>query len=369
MTKTTEKMEVIEVAVPGRAYPIYIGRHLLGASDPLIRHVHGRQVAIISDSNVAPLFEPPLQNTLGGYHVLSVVIPAGEQYKNLNSAETIYKQLLERKFNRDTTIIAVGGGMIGDLCGFVASTYQRGVPFIQVPTTLLAQVDASVGGKTAVNHSLGKNMIGTFYQPQCVIVDIAALASLPAREYRSGIAEIIKYGLIADKNFFEYLEENAEQLCERDTETLRYAIRSSCLNKANIVVADETDRGKRMLLNFGHTFAHAIETAQNYTQLLHGEAVAIGMRLATQLSCELGYVDKTVLERVINILDTVGLPTDIPDGVAPNELMVLMARDKKVADNTLQLVLLEELGRATLTPGPDRKKLGDFLARSASIKG
>lgn len=258
-------------------------------------------------------------------------------------------------------MIAVGGGVVGDLCGFVAATYQRGVSFIQMPTSLLAQVDASIGGKTAVNHPLGKNMIGAFHQPKCVIVDIAALASLPDREYRAGIAEVIKYGLIMDKGFFEYLEEHMGALRERDSNILRYAVETACACKARIVAADEVEHGQRALLNLGHTFGHAIETAQQYKHLLHGEAVAIGMRLAAQLSHQLGYIDKQALERVINLVDAAGLPFNLPDNVSPQQLTALMSKDKKVAKGTLRLVLLKALGKAVLEDAPKATMLEDLL--------
>ena len=322
---------------------------------------------MISDSNVAPLFEPPLQKTLADYTLLSIVLSAGETYKTLETAETIYRKLLENGFNRDATLIAVGGGVVGDICGFVASTYQRGVPFIQMPTTLLSQVDASVGGKTAVNHLLGKNMIGTFYQPQCVIIDIAALASLPDREYKAGIAEVIKYGLIMDKNFFAYLEKHMDRILERDVATMQYVVQTACECKAEIVVQDEKDKGQRALLNFGHSFAHAIETAQTYKGLLHGEAVSVGMRMATQLSRQLGYIDAQVEERIVKILNFAGLPLDVPDGINPQQLHALMGQDKKMAQGKLRLVLLKSLGEAVLEEAPSLKTMDAFLEKAMSV--
>lgn len=362
-----QPLTIVRVPLAEHNYPIYIGHHIFGNTEPLTQHVRGKQVAIISDTNVAPLFQPPLKKALEGYTLLNVVLATGEEYKTLDTAEIIYRQLLENNFNRDATLIAVGGGVIGDLCGFVAATYQRGIPFIQMPTTLLAQVDASVGGKTAVNHALGKNMIGAFYQPQCVITDIAALASLPGREYISGIAEIIKYGLIMDKNFFVYLEEHAQALYERDADVLHYVIKTSCQCKASIVAQDAMEHGRRAILNFGHSFAHAIETAQEYKGLLHGESVSVGMRLATQLSEQLGYTDARTTERVINILRATGLPLNIPEGIDLQQLGTIIKQDKKVASGQLRLVLLKSLGKAVLEQAPSTKDLDSFLRNNAVI--
>jgi 3-dehydroquinate synthase len=359
MTQT--QPSTIQVSTPTSSYPIYIGNHMFDQLGPLEQHLNGQQVAIISDTNVAPLFEPPLKQILSDYTPLSIVLEADEKHKNLATVETIYRKLLENQFHRDATLIAVGGGVVGDICGFVASTYQRGISFIQMPTTLLSQVDASVGGKTGVNHALGKNMIGTFYQPQCVIIDIAALASLPDREYKAGIAEIIKYGLIMDDAFLEDLEQHMDALLDRDVDMMHRVVHKACECKAQIVMQDEKEKGPRALLNFGHSFAHAIETAQTYKGLLHGEAVSVGMRIATQLSCELGYVDAAASKRVTDILRAAGLPLDVPKGISSEQMIALMRQDKKVADGKIRLVLLKKIGEAILEEAPSPRMMDAFL--------
>lgn len=350
----------VTVRLGKRSYPIYIGNHILDQAQPLQQHIKAQQVALITDENVAPLFLPPLRKILKDYKLLTITLASGEQYKNLESAETIYKQLLENRFNRDATLIAVGGGVIGDITGFVAATYQRGVPFVQIPTTLLAQVDASVGGKTAVNHPLGKNMIGAFHQPQCVIIDIASLASLPEREYVSGIAEIIKYGIIRDSKLFQYLEQHIQDLISRSPEVLYDVIRASCLCKAAIVAKDEKEQGERALLNFGHSFAHAIETAMDYT-LLHGEAVAIGMALATSVSAQLKRIDNSDAQRINNLIAATGLAIQIPKQLNYKQIIELMKIDKKISAGILKLVLVKSIGEAYQEAAPDDLILEQLL--------
>jgi len=277
-------METLNVELKERSYPIFIGTGILGQAELIRPYIHGRQVMIVTNETIAPLYLELCKAALNDFQVESVILPDGEQYKNLDTLNSIFDALLTHRFNRHATLIALGGGVIGDITGFAASAYQRGIPFIQIPTTLLAQVDSSVGGKTAVNHPLGKNMIGAFYQPQCVIADIKTLNTLEDRQLKSGIAEVIKYGLINDPEFFSWLETNMDKLLQRDHEALTYAIKRSCQDKADIVSMDETEQGVRALLNLGHTFGHAIETGMGYGQWLHGEGVAAGICMAAHLS-------------------------------------------------------------------------------------
>ncbi|HEY7885092.1 MAG TPA: 3-dehydroquinate synthase, partial [Cellvibrionaceae bacterium] len=277
-------MKTLKVELGERSYPIYIGEQLLEDKTLLTQHIQGRQVCIVTNKTVAPLYHEKLLASLSDYDVTTVALPDGEQYKNLDTLNLIFDQLLSARHNRTTTVIALGGGVVGDMAGFAAACYQRGVNFIQVPTTLLSMVDSSVGGKTGVNHALGKNMIGAFYQPQAVIADVSVLQSLPTRELAAGLAEVIKYGLISDADFFVWLEQNIKALLAMEVEALSYAVLRSCENKAAVVAADEREGGIRAILNLGHTFGHAIETAEGYGVWLHGEAVAAGMVMALDLS-------------------------------------------------------------------------------------
>jgi 3-dehydroquinate synthase len=349
-------MRTVEVDLGDRRYPIYIGAGIIASGHLLQPHIHGKQVCIVSNTTVAPLYLDKLQVSLAGYQLDLVELPDGEQYKSLQTLNQIYDTLLAAHHHRTTTLIALGGGVVGDMCGFAAATYQRGVNFIQIPTTLLAQVDSSVGGKTGVNHPRGKNMIGAFHQPQVVIADTAVLQTLPGRELAAGLAEVIKYGLIADAGFFDWLEHNLDALLARDSEALSYAIERSCAIKAAIVAQDEREAGVRAWLNLGHTFGHAIETAQGYGNWLHGEAVAAGMVMALDLSARLGWIDPAEVNRLRNLLNRAGLPTCAP-AITVEQFLTLMAGDKKVLDGQIRLVLLKAVGTAVVTADVPQEQL------------
>ncbi|RKR04396.1 3-dehydroquinate synthase [Kushneria sinocarnis] len=342
-------MQTLSVELPERQYPIHIGPGLLERGELLTPHIAGRQVMIVTNETVAPRYLERLKAGLADYTVAEVILPDGEATKTLASVERIWDALLAHGFNRRCTLIALGGGVIGDMTGYAAACYQRGVAFIQVPTTLLAQVDSSVGGKTGVNHPRGKNMIGAFWQPKVVINDTATLATLPARELSAGLAEVIKYGLIRDEAFLGWLETNMSRLRALDDEALSHAVRRSCELKAEVVVADETEQGVRAHLNLGHTFGHAIEAAMGYGSWLHGEAVGAGMVMAAALSARLGWISETALQRTERIIAAAGLPRHAPAGVEAERLLELMRLDKKVLDDRLRLVLLQALGRACVT--------------------
>jgi 3-dehydroquinate synthase len=342
---------VLEVDLGERSYPIYIGGDLLGQAGLIAPHVHGKQVMVVSNTTVAPLYMEQLLSGLQDFQVEQVVLPDGEQYKNLQILDTIFTALLERRFDRSCTLLALGGGVVGDMTGFAAASYQRGVNFIQVPTTLLSQVDSSVGGKTGVNHPLGKNMIGAFHQPQAVIADTGTLDTLPDRELSAGMAEVIKYGLINDPALFVWLEEHIDALMQRDKELLAEAIQRSCADKADIVAADEKEAGRRALLNLGHTFGHAIETGMGYGEWLHGEAVGAGMAMAAEMSLRLGWLSHDERMRIDALLRKAGLPSGPPGKMTPQQFMKLMAVDKKVLGGQLRLVLLKGIGGAIITDG------------------
>lgn len=342
--------QTLEVALGERSYPIHIGCGLISDGQLLLPHIKRQKVVVISNTTVAPLYLARLQSTLekGGISVLPVILPDGEQFKNWETLNLIFDALLGAHCERSTTLIALGGGVVGDMGGFAASCYQRGMPFIQVPTTLLSLVDSSVGGKTAINHPLGKNMIGAFYQPQLVLADISTLDTLPDRELKAGLAEVIKYGLIRDPEFFVWLENNLERLLARDKEALAFAVHRSCANKAEVVAADERETGERALLNLGHTFGHAIETGLGYGEWLHGEAVAAGTLIAAELSRILGWLSVEDVARIEKIFVRAGLPVQGASIGAPLYLE-LMRHDKKVQDGKLRLVLLQEIGRAVMS--------------------
>ncbi|MFN2308248.1 MAG: 3-dehydroquinate synthase [Gammaproteobacteria bacterium] len=350
-------MRTLKLDLGARSYPIYIGRQLLGQPDLLRAHIHGRQVLVVSNTTVAPLYLDRLGEALGDYTLKAIALPDGEAYKTLDTLNLIFDALLENRFNRRCTLIALGGGVVGDIGGFAAASYQRGVEFIQVPTTLLSQVDSSVGGKTGVNHRLGKNMIGAFHQPNAVLIDTDTLGTLPEREVAAGLAEVIKYGLIRDPDFFAWLEDNMQRLTARDPEVLAQAIERSCQNKAEVVAADERESGQRALLNLGHTFGHAIETGMGYGTWLHGEAVAVGMLLAAELSARLGWLAGAQVERIARLLERARLPTAIPPAMDSARFLELMAVDKKVLDGGLRLVLLKALGTAVVTDAFDPRLL------------
>jgi 3-dehydroquinate synthase len=342
-------MITLTVDLGDRSYPIYIGDDLLGNATLLQQHIPGRNVLVVSNVTVAPLYLEKTLSMLAGKHVETCILPDGEEYKNLDTLNTIYDVLLGKKLDRNSTIIALGGGVIGDMAGFAAASYQRGVHLVQIPTTLLAQVDSSVGGKTAVNHPLGKNMIGAFYQPRAVIADTSTLNTLPDRELSAGIAEVIKYGLIRDLPFFNWLQQNMAKLLTRDTDALAHAIEVSCRNKAEVVAADEKESGQRALLNLGHTFGHAIEAGLGYGKWLHGEAVAAGMCMAAIMSHQLGWLSAADVDRITDMVKRANLPVDAPVELSPERFVELMSVDKKVMDGVLRLVLLKDIGHAVIT--------------------
>ena len=354
----------LEVDLGARSYPIHIGPGLIGKPELYRPHIGGSQVMIVTNETVAPLYLDRVENTLAGFRRERVVLPDGEKHKNLQVWNRIMDGLLSGRFARDCTLVALGGGVIGDMAGFAAACYQRGVAFIQVPTTLLAQVDSSVGGKTGVNHALGKNMIGAFHQPECVIADTQTLDTLPDRELSAGIAEVIKYGLIRDPEFFGWLEANMERLLSRDAEALAYAIERSCRNKAEVVTADELEAGQRALLNLGHTFGHAIETGMGYGAWLHGEAVGAGMCMAAEMSARLGWLEAEAAERTRALIAAARLPVQAPSDLSPERLRDLMAVDKKVLDGRLRLVLMRGIGRSLVTADFDPEKLDGTLSAS-----
>jgi len=342
-------MKTLNVDLGERSYPIYIGEGLLDQG--LMRdHIRGKQVMIVTNETIAPLYLARLKQSLGdAFQIDEVILPDGEQYKDLTRINSIFDALLEKRHNRTTTLIALGGGVIGDMTGFAAASYQRGVDFVQVPTTVLSQVDSSVGGKTGVNHPLGKNMIGAFHQPRCVVIDTQVLNTLPERELAAGLAEVIKYGLIYDADFLQWLEDNMDALNSRDVDAMIHAIYRSCEVKAEVVAQDEKESGIRALLNLGHTFGHAIEAHQGYGQWLHGEAVGAGMMMAADLSLRLGWISQADSDRVKRMIAAAKLPAVAPDNMSADDFLGLMAVDKKVIDGQLRLVLLKSLGDAVVT--------------------
>ena len=357
----SEQLDTLTVDLGERSYPIYIGQNLLEGQDLYRQHISGNQVLVVSNETVAPLYMEKVRKGLVDFNVEEVILPDGEKYKNLEVLNQVFDSLLTHHFDRGCTLVALGGGVVGDMTGFAASCYQRGVDFVQVPTTLLSQVDSSVGGKTGVNHPLGKNMIGAFYQPRCVVIDIDTLSTLPDRELSAGLAEVVKYGLINDPDFFCWLEENMELLVQRDSTALAYAIRQSCSDKAAVVAADEKESGQRALLNLGHTFGHAIETGMGYGVWLHGEAVSAGMCMAADMSARMGWLAREDADRVTNLLIRAGLPVAPPD-LSAETFRELMSVDKKVVAGQLRLVLLKSIGRAVVTSEFTAQALNETLA-------
>ncbi|KAK8717616.1 hypothetical protein V6N13_044877 [Hibiscus sabdariffa] len=358
---------IVEVDLGNRSYPIYIGSGLLDQHELLQKHVHGKKVLVVTNTTIAPLYLDKVVDALTrgnpNVSVENVILPDGEKYKNMETLMKVFDKAIESRLDRRCTFVALGGGVIGDMCGFAAASFLRGVNFIQIPTTVMAQVDSSVGGKTGINHPLGKNLIGAFYQPQCVLVDTDTLDTLPDRELASGLAEVIKYGLIRDAEFFEWQEENMEKLMARDPDALAYAIKRSCENKAEVVSLDEKESGLRATLNLGHTFGHAIETGLGYGEWLHGEAVAAGTVMAVDMSYRLGWIDSSIVKRVNDILMRAKLPTAPPESLTMEMFKSVMAVDKKVADGLLRLILLKgPLGNCVFTGEYDRKALDDTLA-------
>jgi 3-dehydroquinate synthase len=356
-------MEIVNLELGQDSYPIYIGSGLIQTADLVTSHIKGNRALIVTNETVAPLYQEQLENSLCGINVDVVVLPDGERFKTLETLTLIFDALLQNNHNRQTTIIALGGGVVGDMAGFAAASYQRGVDFIQVPTTLLSQVDSSVGGKTAVNHPLGKNMIGAFYQPQCVLIDTNTLATLPARELSAGLAEVIKHGALGDREYFDWLELNIEGLLAMDAQCIAQTVKRSCEIKAEIVGQDEKEQGIRALLNFGHTFGHAIENGLGYGEWLHGEAVGAGMVMAADLSVRLGMCDREGALKLRDLIAKAGLPIVPPPGLV-NQFTELMGRDKKVSDSGLRLVLLEALGKAKLVDNVDDVMLQQTISGS-----
>ena len=354
-------MKTLLVELGDRSYPIYIGSNVLSQAELYIQHIKAKQVLVVTNETIAPLYLDTVLNNLTPFDVETVILPDGEQFKTLETVTHIFDKLLASRFSRNATLIALGGGVIGDMGGFAAACYQRGIAFLQIPTTLLAQVDSSVGGKTGVNHPLGKNMIGAFYQPQCVIADADVLDTLDDRQLSAGLAEVIKYGLIRDAKFFEWLENNITSLLARDKQALSFAIEQSCLNKAGIVAVDETEAGVRATLNLGHTFGHAIETGTGYGTYLHGEAVAIGTCQAADLSRRKGWLNDADVERIIALFKQAKLPIIPPEHIDSDRFLELMAVDKKNVDGHIRLILLKKIGEATLPIDVDQKLLEQTL--------
>lgn len=356
-------MRRVNVALGARAYDIVIGSGLRSDWALFAPFVKSKAV-VVTNTTVADLYLSPLVETLtrGGASVVPIVLPDGERYKDWATLNRIFDGLLGARCERSTPLVALGGGVIGDMTGFAAACYQRGAPFIQVPTTLLSQVDSSVGGKTAINHPMGKNMIGAFYQPKRVVIDVDTLKTLPSRELSAGLAEVIKYGLIRDRAFFDWIESNIDRLRFGDADALAEAIERSCRHKAEIVIADETEQGERALLNLGHTFGHAIETGMGYGEWLHGEAVAAGTMMAAQLSADLGYLGARELERIERLFGRAGLPVVGPGGLPAASYLELMSHDKKVIDGALRLVLLRGIGHAIISRDADASRIAAAIS-------
>jgi len=358
-------MQTLHIQLKERTYPIYIGEGLLSQIQLIEPHLKQKHVAVVTNTTVAPLYLESLLSLLKqhGIKVFPIILPDGESHKNQETLNLIYDALLKEKCERTVTLIALGGGVIGDITGYAAATYLRGVPFIQIPTTLLSQVDSSVGGKTGINHPMGKNMIGAFYQPQCVIADIDTLKTLPSREFSAGMAEVIKYGLIRDEAFFDWLEKNIEGLMKLNPSLLIEAIERSCQNKADVVEIDEHESGIRATLNLGHTFGHAIENAMGYGVWLHGEAVATGMVMAAHLSKLMGWLKDAEFNRIVKLLIEAKLPID-PPKMSEDQYMQLMRMDKKVVDGKIRLVLQKGIGDSVITSDYDVNHLKTTLQTS-----
>jgi len=355
-------MHTLHVELGERSYPIYIGRDLLNDPQLLGAHLTGSQVVVVTNETVSPLYLDRLLAILGERALVTeVILPDGEQFKNIETLNQIFDRMMHDRHNRSTTMIALGGGVVGDITGFAAACYQRGVNFIQVPTTLLSQVDSSVGGKTAVNHPLGKNMIGAFYQPQAVLIDINTLHTLSPREFAAGLAEVVKYGLICDLPFYRWLQEQTPRLLAREEAALAEAIERSCSSKAAVVAADEREGALRAILNLGHTFGHAIETAQGYGKWLHGEAVAVGMLMAMELSARRGWIEPAEVVAFRDLLRVINLPVAPPADMTPGQYLDLMGRDKKVIDGRLRLVLLRGMGEACIVDDATEEELVSLL--------
>lgn len=354
-------MITLNVDLNDRSYPIYIGAGLLSHNSPVLQHIPAKRLCIVTNDIIAPLYLTKLKNILTGYLLDEIILPDGEAEKSLANFDKIMSHMLANEHGRDSTLIALGGGVIGDITGFAAACYQRGIHFIQIPTTLLSQVDSSVGGKTAVNHPLGKNMIGAFYQPQAVLIDTHSLKTLPVREFNAGMAEVIKYGILTDKDFFSWLEQNRQKIKNNDEETLVEMIARCCQCKADIVAADEKEANIRALLNLGHTFGHAIEAEQGYGAWLHGEAVATGMVLAAKLAVTMNLLEVSDLRRIENLLSYFDLPLNAPADMGFNEFLIHMRRDKKNLAGKLRLIIPTAIGRTEIRDDISEELLKQIL--------
>lgn len=347
-------------ALPGAVgYPVHVGDGLLSRAELYAPYVRNRRILVVSDAAILALYQERLANAIGAFDPL--VLPSGEGTKTLHTIERVATHLLERHYGRDSILLALGGGVIGDLTGFMAACYQRGIAYMQLPTTLLAQVDAAIGGKTGVNHPLGKNMVGAFYQPLAVIADASTLISLPEREYRAGLAEVIKYGLIRDAEFYAWLEAHIDALVARDGKTLVHAVECSCMHKIAVVSKDEREHGQRALLNLGHTFGHAIESGEHYRGLLHGEAVGVGLCMAAEFSARMRLLPEADVQRVTRLVAAAGLQCRVPAGLDAATLRACMAVDKKAAAGRLRFVVLDAIGSARVTSEYDEAVLMDTL--------
>ena len=359
-------MKTLNLDLGEKSYPIYIGQGLLDQAQLLTRHISGKQVMIVTNTTVAPLYLEKVKALLASFSVAEVVLPDGEQYKTLDTVNLIFDALLENRFDRSCTLIALGGGVVGDMTGYASASYQRGVNFIQIPTTLLSQVDSSVGGKTGVNHALGKNMIGAFHQPKCVVIDVDTLDTLDDRQYSAGMAEVIKYGLLGNADFLDYLQNNMVNLMARDKALIIQSVYQSCFDKAEIVAQDELESGKRALLNLGHTFGHAIENTLGYGVFLHGEAISVGMLMAAELSHRLGDLTTQEVLQVKDLLEKSNLPISVNGKISALEFLSAMRVDKKVIDGRIRLILMKKLGQSYITDNYQKEQLdrviGDFCA-------
>ncbi len=356
-------MHIETVNLEDNSYPIFIGEGASLSLENFEGYIAGKDIAIVTNEVVAPLYLNEISDLFSNMNVIEYILPDGEQEKKLKTVHKIIDRLMEAGLGRDSTLIALGGGVVGDITGFTASIFMRGINFIQIPTTLLAQVDASVGGKTAVNHKAGKNLIGTFHQPKCVICDSRFLETLKATEISAGLSEIIKYGLIYDKEFFQWLQKNTQQILSNDPVAVAHAIQRSCAIKAEIVAQDEKEQSVRALLNFGHTFGHAIEKLTGYGNWTHGDAVAVGMVLAARLSENMSLITPEDVQNIEEILTAANLPISLPN-IDPAELLAAMQSDKKVKDRNIQLVLLKNIGEAFLTADYSQEDLVNILRDS-----
>lgn len=363
LNAVTPRDVVLHVDAPSKRYPILFAEKVLHKPDTFRPYITGDKVLIVTNTTLAELYLDAVERALSetGVSVFKVILPDGEEYKSLDCVSTIWDMCMEARLDRKSTLFALGGGVIGDITGFAAAAFVRGVPFVQIPTTLLAVVDSSVGGKTAINHPMGKNMIGAFYQPEAVIVDSSVLETLDDRQLAAGIAEIIKYGIIRDWQFFEWCEKNVDRLVARDPDALQYAMVQSCQHKADIVAADERESGLRATLNLGHTFGHAIEASMGYGSWLHGEAIAAGMVMASEMSARMGWIKDDTTRRIEVVLARARLPTRPPPSITLEQFMTYMSVDKKVEAGVLRLILLKEPGKAILTSEFEESILFDTI--------